>query len=184
MPAPTPVRRLLEGLRRAELAITCAAFAVLALVIFADVLVREISGSGLAWSRQIGVYANVVVTLVGIGLASASGAHLRPRFTDRWLPAAWDPWLTRIGELLTAVFCLTFAWLALSVVRETYALDERSVVLRLAVWPFQAVLPLAFVLAALRHACYGAWPALRPAERGEGDPHGEPARADAAGPVP
>lgn len=176
MPAPPLVRRALELLRGFELAVTTAAFAVLAAVIFADVLVRESTGSGLPWARQIGVYANVVVTIVGIGLASASGAHLRPRFADRWLPAAWDPALTRIGEALTALFCLAFAWVALTVVRETYALDERSIVLRLMVWPFQAVLPAAFLLAALRHACYAAWPALRPAERGEGDPHGEPAR--------
>lgn len=153
MPAPKPVRRALEFVRIAELAITCAAFAILASVIFADVLVREFTGSGLSWARQIGVYANVVVTIIGIGLASAGGTHLRPRFTDHWLPAAWDPWLTRIGELLTALFCLAFAWLALGVVRETYELDERSVVLRLVVWPFQSVLPIAFLLAALRHAC-------------------------------
>lgn len=184
MPAPTSVRRALEFLRNAELAITCAAFGVLAAVIFADVLVREFTGSGLSWARQIGVYANVVVTIVGIGLASAGGTHLRPRFTDRWLPVSWDPWLVRIGELLTALFCLAFAWLALGVVRETYELDERSVVLRLVVWPFQSVLPIAFLLAALRHACYGLWPALRPAEQGEGDPHGEPARRQPAGEAP
>ncbi len=181
MPAPKPVHRALEFVRHAELAITCAAFAILASVIFADVLVREFTGSGLSWARQIGVYANVVVTIIGIGLASAGGTHLRPRFADHWLPAAWDPWLTRIGELLTALFCLAFAWLALGVVRETYELDERSVVLRLVVWPFQSVLPIAFLLAALRHAGYGIWPALRPAEHGEGDPHGEPARHAPAG---
>ena len=49
--------------------------------------------------------------------------------------------------------------------------------LRLIVWPFQSVLPLAFLFAFLRHGCYALWPDLRPAERGEGDPHGEPARA-------
>ena len=182
MPAPPPVRRALELLRGVELAVTSAAFAVLAAVIFADVLVREFTGSGLSWARQIGVYANVVVTLVGIGLASASGAHLRPRFADGWLPAAWDPWLMRAGEALTALFCLAFAWIALMVVLETYELDERSVVLRLMVWPFQSVLPLAFLFAALRHGCYALWPALRPAERGEGDPHGEPARGASGGP--
>lgn len=173
--APPIVVRSLAWMRAAERVITFAAFAVLAAVVFADVLMREFTGSGLSWARQIGVYANVVVTLVGIGLASAGGAHLRPRFADRWLPAAWDPFLVRLGEWLTAAFCLAFAWVALGVVVETYELDERSVVLRLIVWPFQSVLPLAFLVAALRHAAYGTWPALRPAEQGECDPHGEPA---------
>ena len=81
-----------------------------------------------------------------------------------------------VGEGLTAVFCLAFALIAAWVVRETWLLDERSVVLRLAVWPFQLALPAAFLIAALRHGAYGIWPALRPAERGEGDQHGEPPR--------
>ena len=180
-PPPGVVSRGLAVLHKVELSITFAAFAVLAAVIFADVLMREFTGSGLSWARQIGVYANVVVTIIGIGLASDGGAHLRPRFADRWLPAAWDPWLVRLGEVLTAAFCLAFAWVAFTVVRETYELDERSIVLRLMVWPVQSVLPAAFAIAALRHACYGFWPALRPAERGEGDPHGDPPRQPAAG---
>ena len=168
--------RWLARLHAAELAITCAAFATLAAVVFADVLFREFTGSGLSWARQIGVYANVIVTIIGIGVASGGGAHLRPRFADGWLPRAWDPVLVRVGEGLTAVFCLAFALIAAWVVRETWLLDERSVVLRLAVWPFQLALPAAFLIAALRHGAYGIWPALRPAERGEGDPHGEPRR--------
>jgi C4-dicarboxylate transporter, DctM subunit len=180
-PPPSVVSRGLAVLHKVELSITFAAFAVLAAVIFADVLMREFTGSGLSWARQIGVYANVVVTIIGIGLASDGGAHLRPRFADRWLPAAWDPWLVRLGELLTAAFCLAFAWVAFTVVRETYELDERSIVLRLIVWPVQSVLPAAFAIAALRHACFGLWPALRPAERGEGDPHGEPAAPPCGG---
>jgi C4-dicarboxylate transporter DctQ subunit len=161
------VIQLLHTLRRVELVVTFAAFVVLATVIFADVVIRELTGTGLAWAREVGVYANVVVTLVGIGLASDAGAHLRPRFADRWLPAAWEPTLLRVGEILTTLFCLSFAYIALRVVLETRDLDERSVVLRMAVWPVQAVLPLAFVLAAVRHAAFARWPTLAPAPSSE-----------------
>ena len=169
MPPPSSVTRLLDAVRRVELAVTFAAFVTLAVVIFADVVVREVSGTGITWAREVGVYANVVVTLIGIGLASDAGAHLRPRFADRWLPASWEPVLVRLGEALTSAFCLAFAWIALRVVLETRELDERSVVLRAAVWPVQSVLPLAFVLCALRHAAYARWPSLTPTPRGEGD---------------
>ena len=83
------------------------------------------------------------------------------------MPAGWDPVLARLGEALTAAFCIGFAFVALQVVLETRVLDERSIVLRLWVWPFQAVLPLAFLLCALRHAIYATWPALAPAARNE-----------------
>lgn len=146
-----------------ERATTFSAFMLMVAVVFADVATREISGTGLHWARQVGVYANLVVVMLGIGLASADGAHLRPRFADGWLPAAWDPWLTRISEALMAVFCLVFAWVAAGVVADSLAMGERSAVLRVVVWPVQAVIPFAFGLAALRHAIYALYPALAPA---------------------
>jgi len=157
-------RGWLQACGRVERAVTFGAFLIMVAVVFADVAARELSGTGLHWARQAGVYANLVVVMFGIGLASADGAHLRPRFADGWLPAAWDPWLNRVGEWLMALFCLAFAVVAGGVVIDSYAMGERSTVLRLVVWPVQAVIPLAFGLAALRHALFGCYPALRPAD--------------------
>jgi TRAP-type C4-dicarboxylate transport system permease small subunit len=138
-------------------------------VVFGDVAAREITGTGLHWARQAGVYANLFVVMFGIGLASADGAHLRPRFADGWLPAAWDPVLLRLREALMALFCAGFAAVAAGVVADSFVMGERSAVLRIVVWPFQLVIPVAFGLASLRHALYGLFPALRPAD---GDPGG------------
>ena len=66
MTSPPLVYRLLDSVRTLERVITCAAFAVLATVIFVDVAVREFTGTGLIWAREVGVYANIMVTLVGI----------------------------------------------------------------------------------------------------------------------
>ena len=152
----------LAGCGRAERGITFAAFLVMICVVFADVLSRELTGTGLHWARQAGVYANIVVVMFGIGLASADGAHLRPRFADGWLPAAWSPALDRIAEWLMAAFCLAFAIVAFGVVAETFQLNERSTVLRTLVWPVQAVIPLVFLLAAVRHFFFGLYPEFRP----------------------
>ncbi len=160
------VGRLLEWSNGLERAITCAAFLVLIVAVFADVLSRELSGTGLHWARQTGVYANVVVVMFGLGLASAGGSHLRPRFADRWLPARMEPLLMRGNDLGMALFCLVFAWIATGVVAESIALGERSVALRVAVWPFQSVVPLAFGVAGVRHLAYAVFPELRPAEVG------------------
>lgn len=157
-------RGWLQACGRVERAVTFGAFLIMVAVVFADVAARELSGTGLHWARQAGVYANLVVVMLGIGLASADGAHLRPRFADGWLPAAWDPWLNRVSEWLMALFCLAFAVVAGGVVIDSYAMGERSTVLRVVVWPVQTVIPLAFGLAALRHAVFGCYPALRPAD--------------------
>ncbi|MDJ0927732.1 MAG: TRAP transporter small permease [Gammaproteobacteria bacterium] len=153
----------LAGCARVERVVTFAAFLVMIAVVFADVLSRELTGTGLHWARQAGVYANILVVTFGIGLASADGAHLRPRFADGWLPAAWTPALDRVAELLMAAFCLAFAVVAFGVVAETFELGERSTVLRTLVWPVQAVIPLVFLLAAIRHLLFGVYPEFRPA---------------------
>lgn len=159
--------RLLAALRVFEVALTSAAFAVLVAVVFADVAWRWISGSGLIWAREVGVFANIVLTILGIGIASADGTHLRPRFFDRIFPAAWDGALTRLQELLTALGFAVLAWIAIAVVHETWQLEDRSIVLRWLVWPVQLVLPLAFVLGTLRHGIFAAFPPLRPMDRDE-----------------
>ncbi len=166
--APAWARGWLSACGRFERAVTFVAFLLLIVVVFGDVVSREVSGTGIHWARQAGVYANIIVVMFGIGLASADGAHLRPRFADGWLPASWDPLVSRLKEFLMAAFCGVFAWVAFSVVAETFVLQERSAVLRTLVWPVQAVIPLVFLLAALRHTLFGLYPALRPDEASSG----------------
>lgn len=163
---------LLAALSRLERVVTIAAFLVLILVLFADVLSRELTGAGLTWARQIGVLANVFLTLVGIGIASAHGTHLRPRFADGWVSESWTPVLETLQDLLMAVFCMAVAAVATIAVRETFLLEERLAVLHWAVWPFQMVLPAVFMVASLRHGLMAVYPKLRPRVSGPIDAAG------------
>lgn len=104
----------------------------------------------------------IITAMVGFGLASQSGKHLRPKFADHWIPESWEPLIERLQEWLTAAFCLTFAVVATGVVAETRALEETSRMLRIPIWPMQSVIPLAFYVAALRHAIFALYPALKP----------------------
>lgn len=156
------VERFLLLLSRAERLAAGLAFLLLVTVVFIDVVNRELTGTGLHWALQMGVYANFFVVMLGIGVASASGAHLRPHFADRWLPARLEPVLIRLQEAVTSLFFLAFAIVALGVVEETRLLGERAPVLGNLVWPLQALMPAVFLLASLRHASYALWPELRP----------------------
>jgi TRAP-type C4-dicarboxylate transport system permease small subunit len=167
--SPTPPDRglaaaLLTLFSRLEAVLTTFAFALLVAVMFADVFMRWVTGSGILWAREVGVFANIVITIVGIGVASAHGAHLRPRFMDRCLPARWEPAIVAAQHGLTALAFASLAVLASTVVADTFEFEERSNALRWLMWPIQAVLPLAFTLAASRHSIYAFHPALRPRE--------------------
>ncbi|MBT3993063.1 MAG: TRAP transporter small permease [Gammaproteobacteria bacterium] len=156
------IKQTLKLLTTFEKSITFFAFLVLVTVMFTDVAMREITGTGLHWSRQVGVYANLFVVMFGLGVASSEGAHLRPKFSDNWLPKKFEPVLIQLQEGFMSFFCLCFAIIAFQVVAETYRDDVQSIVLRMAIWPFQMVIPIAFFIAAIRHSIYAIHPKYRP----------------------
>jgi len=157
-----PLATTLRHIERGERVVTFGCFLVLIAVVFADVVSRESIGTGLHWARQVGVYANLIVIMFGLGLASAAGTHLRPRFADHWLPASWSGALDRLQDAGMALFCIGFAIVATGIVYDGFVLGERSVVLGILVWPLQAVMPLVFLVAAFRHGAYALYPGLRP----------------------
>jgi TRAP-type C4-dicarboxylate transport system permease small subunit len=158
--------RLLKLVARAERLVACLAFLVLIAVVFLDVVNRELSDTGLHWALQIGVYANFFVVMLGIGVASAGGAHLRPQFADRWLPRRFEPLVVRLQEVVTSLFFLGFALVGVAVVDETRVLGERAPVLGNLIWPLQGLIPVVFLLATIRHGLYAVWPGLRPRSAG------------------
>jgi len=154
---------------RIEKALCISAFVVLVAVLFADVISREATAAGIHWAPQIGVWANVLIVMAGFGLASSSGAHLRPRFADEWLPERWHGVLLRVQHLLMAAFCLAIGSVSFQVVLGSWQLGEVEITLFLPIWPIQAMLPLAFFIGALRHSIFAWKPALRPDETGAFD---------------
>ena len=159
---PAAIATTLRQIERFERVVTFGCFLVLITVVFADVVSREVVGTGLHWARQVGVWANLFVVMFGIGLASSAGVHLRPRFADNWLPARWAGALDRIQDGLMALFCCGFAVVATGMVHDGWLLGERSAALGVVVWPFQAIIPLVFAVATYRHGVYALYPALRP----------------------
>jgi len=165
-PALSAAQRTLHIVATVEKYLCLSAFAVLVTVLFADVISREATSAGLHWASRVGVWANVVVVMAGFGLASSGGVHLRPRFLDRVLPTRWNPILQRLQQVLMALFCIAIGSVALSVVLGSWRLGEVELTLFLPVWPVQAMLPLAFFVAALRHLLYSLYPSLLPVESG------------------
>jgi TRAP-type C4-dicarboxylate transport system permease small subunit len=155
---------LLQWLDRWERRLCVTAFTVLAADLITDVLLRELTGNGIPWAHQTGIYANLVVALFGMGLATSAGSHLRPRFTDHWLPESWQPTLLRLGFLITALFLAFFALLALQLVLETRGLGETATVLRIPLWPLQSLIAVSFGSAALRNMVFSLHPQLAPVE--------------------
>ena len=162
----TAARALLTCLLRLEQWGTTLAFLAMVLALGWDIFGREVLGGGKIWATPVAVYANVFLSFIGIGIASAHGAHLRPKFLDSLAPRRWDAIFGRFTDIGFALFCIGAGVLCWRVLVESIQLQETDPVLQWQIWPFQGFLVVAFALAALRHALYASWPALRPADAG------------------
>jgi TRAP-type C4-dicarboxylate transport system permease small subunit len=161
-------KTFLDRLRTFEQFLCFVAFLVMTGALVYDVLKRQITGSGAFGAPQVGVIGMIVVSYIGIGLASAAGSHYRARFTDNALPAKYHGLLDRVGEFGFALFCAFMAFIAVEVSLESFELKDVAPVLRNPIWPVQMTIAVGFGLVALRHFLYGIYPAIKPKPSGEG----------------
>jgi TRAP-type C4-dicarboxylate transport system permease small subunit len=157
---------LLKWVLRLEQAGTSLAFLTMVVVLGLDIFGRELLGNGKIWATPIAVYCNVFLAFIGIGIASSTGSHLRPRFFDKLAPKAMDANFARFTDVGFALFCIGAGYLCWRITRDSVQLQETDPVLQWQIWPFQVFLIAAFALATLRHTIYALWPVLKPAETG------------------
>jgi C4-dicarboxylate transporter, DctQ subunit len=157
-------RRFLAALFWIESAIAVAALLAVAGILFADVVGRELFGHGLFGALRAAVYGTAIAGLIGFGLCTAAGAHMRVNLLDGLLPKRLEPHIARIADGLSFVICAAFAYWSALYVAQTYGQNEQALSLGVPVWPFQIVLPWMFVSAGLRYLVFAAVPDLRPAE--------------------
>lgn len=174
-PAPAGVQALLRVWHRIECWIAVAAFSFIAAVLVIDVLGRELYGplmaligkpagaTGLFGSQKLAVFALVIGSFCGIGIATATGVHLVPRLAFKWIPAAWSPAADRVADAFTGLFLLGVTWYGVQFVLASKASGVLAAVINVSAWPIQMAIPLGFASAALRYFFFAIWPALRPA---------------------
>ena len=150
---------LLRLLTVIESIVAATAYAIVATVLIADVVGREVLGSGVFGAQKMAVYGAVIAAFLGLSLATASNSHLRPAFLDHVLRG---PSVDRIGDALSAVFFLIVAWFGISFVLQSMEFQDRAAVLYWLLWPIQLIIPYALASTALRHVAFAIWPALKP----------------------
>lgn len=174
-PGPRAVVALLRGWHRAECLLAVLCFSFIAAVLVIDVLGREFYGplmkalgvpvgaTGLFGSQKLAIFALVIGSFAGIGIATATGAHLLPRLGFAWVPRHWGPAMDRIADAVTGLFLLGVAWYGVVFVLATRDSGVLAAVINVSPWPVQVFIPLGFASAALRYFIFAAWPATRPA---------------------
>lgn len=172
-PAPAGAQRVVARWHRVECLIAVAAFGFIAVVLILDVAGRELLGPiykafdlqgspGIYAAQKMCVYALVIGSFCGIGVATATGSHLLPRLGFGWVPDSFAPTMNRIADLVTGVFFCGVAWYGWVYVASSMQAGLRAQAFNMPIWPIQLAIPLGFLSAALRYFFFAAWPALRP----------------------
>ncbi len=171
--APAWAVKLSGGWHRTENVIAVCAYGLIATLLVLDVAGRELLGpvfklfdikasSGIYGAQKASVYALVLASFCGIGIATATGSHLVPRLGFGWVPASWGPRMDRLADVLTGLFMVGVAFYGYVFVSSAFTTGLRAQAFNLPVWPFQVAIPLGFLSAAVRYFIYAAWPSLRP----------------------
>ncbi|KZL10793.1 TRAP transporter small permease subunit [Pseudovibrio sp. Ad26] len=158
------MKRFFQLLYRFEATFAALAYIIVVLAMLADVVAREFFDLSLMHSSKITLFAAIFAGMLGLGLATSSGTHIRPKVTDHLLPEAWKNLLLRLGDGLSGAFFLLAAYVSFELVRSSYEIGFLVPVVDWPLWWFQTIMPYAFCSNALRYFGFMLLPSLRPEE--------------------
>lgn len=126
--------------------------ALLALITFANVIVRYFTQSSFAWTEEISVFLMIVLALVGGASAVARDLHIRIEFFSHGGSAARQRRLARLGAAAVVLLFAAMAVLSTRLVWDDYRFEETSPGIGVPQWWYSAWLPVLSAVITLRAA--------------------------------
>lgn len=104
--AAAPVERLIQRLLQVEQALIEVMIVAMALLIFAEVVCRNVFSFSLMFTDELAGYLLVGLVFLGMPVALAKGALFRVEVLLHRLPAAGRAWLELVFNLMSLAFAL------------------------------------------------------------------------------
>lgn len=148
--APTGARPDEPRSLRIEDWLTVAIMAALALITFANVLVRYFTDSSFAWTEEFSVFLMILLALVAGSGAVARNQHIRIEFFADGGSLRRRRALARFGSLMVALLFALIAVLSVRVVWDDFHFEETSPGIGVPQWWYSVWLPVVSALITLR----------------------------------
>ncbi len=158
------IDKILKALNRIECFLAAFGLLIVAGLLLADVMGRELFGSGIYWAPRLASYFTTVAGMLGFSIVVSAGGHLRPKFADGIFPASWNENVNRVADLISFALLAFLFWHSAVFVWSTAEMGTRAIALNTPVWIVQIVVPYVFLSAAMRYLFYALDPAYRPEE--------------------
>ena len=124
--------------------------ATLALITFANVLVRYFTNSSFAWTEEISIFLMIVLALVAGSAAVARNQHIRIEYFAEGGTAQRRKRLAQLGAISVALLFGLIAVLSVRVVWDDYRFGETSPGIGVPQWWYSIWLPVFSALITLR----------------------------------
>ena len=130
--------------------LTVTIMALLALITFANVLVRYFTDQSFAWTEEFSVFLMILLAMVAGSAAVARDRHIRIEyFADSGSPTRRRR-LAQFGAAMVAVLFFMIAALSLRVVWDDYRFEETSPGIGVPQWWYSVWLPIVCTAIGLR----------------------------------
>lgn len=153
-PLPSDVEPTPEPKARVPLAVedvfAAICMALLALITFANTVLRYLTDESIAWTEEISIALMVVMTLAAAGAAVARERHIRIDYFIERGSFARRRWLSIISAAAVVLFFIALAVLSSRLVWDEYRFEETSPGIGVPKWWYSIWLPLLSVAIALR----------------------------------
>lgn len=143
-------RKILHALDQTETVVCEALLALFVVLLFAQILARQLFGYSIAWTEELSTYLFVWFAYLGAVVAAKMSAHNRVTFHLRWLPGWLAKTARTVADLLWVAFNAYFVWLSYDFVFNRMNLFWKSQTLGVPMKYFYMILPIAFALMTVR----------------------------------
>ena len=122
--------------------LTVIIMALLALITFANVLVRYFTDASFAWTEEISIFLMILLAMVAGSAAVARDQHIRIEFLTSGGSAARKRALARLGAAAVALLFILIAVLSARVVWDDWRYEETSPGIGVPQWWYSIWLPV------------------------------------------
>ncbi len=130
--------------------LTVLIMAALALITFANVLVRYFTDSSFAWTEEFSIFLMILLAMVAGSAAVARDRHIRIEYFSEAGSMARRKRLAQFGALMVALLFFLIAALSVRVVWDDFRFEETSPGIGVPQWWYSIWLPIVCTAIGLR----------------------------------
>ena len=142
--------KMLALLNNAETLLCETLLALFVLILFAQIVARQLFGYNFAWTEELSTYMFVWFAYLGAVVAAKMSAHNRVTVHFMFMPKWLSRTLLTLADLLWVAFNLYFVWLSYDFVFNRMNLFWKAQTLGVPMKYVYMILPIAFTLMSLR----------------------------------